>query len=82
MTDAHRGKLVFSTRREEGFFEVFETGATDGFPFTAYCNGTVSVRGSDAITTVIALQRKHLVGLPDGKLIDFKTACEKLKDGH
>ena len=61
ITEFTRGRL---------FFEVFETNATDGFPFVGYCDGVRSVSGNRADVAARALEQKHVIGLPEGKLIN------------
>ena len=75
-----RGKLLFETKNAKGVFEVFENKRPNELPFKGYHNGKLSVAASTASSVIIGLQRKHVIGLPEGKLIDFTEAARRLQE--
>ncbi len=60
-------------------FKVVEVPENIQYPFAGFCDDALSVSATRADIAMRALERKHLVGLPEGKLIDFKAAAEALK---
>lgn len=83
MKKDYRGTKIFEFVHRTHFFEVFENpNAQDEYIFVGYHNGQQSITATRADICARAMQKKHLHGLPEGELIDFKAAVAKIKEAR
>lgn len=80
-TEPMRGSKVAEVRYGKDLFEVF-TSADTRFPYAGYFNGKFSVSATHPAVALRGLERKHIIGLPEGKLIDFQAAAKRLRSPH
>jgi len=75
-----RGRLLFETRHDKGLFQVYVVTTPTGVAYHGYFDNELSVTALSGAMVVIGLQKKHLTGLPEGKVIDFAAAAAKLRE--
>ena len=78
--DAKHGKKLAEVRFRDDLYQVFEQSG-EGYAFAGYFNGELSVTANHPYSALRGLQRKHITGLPEGQLIDFQEAVNKLRGG-
>jgi hypothetical protein len=78
--ESRRGNRVFKFERGGNLFEVFQGGSDDAaYGFVGYFNGKRSVVATSGDIAARALFRKHVIGQPEGKLIDFAVFLRNRK---
>lgn len=78
--DPKYGKKLAEVRFRNALYEVFEQSGEE-YAFAGYFNGELSVTANHLYSALRGLQCKHITGLPEGQLIDFQEAVNKLRGG-
>lgn len=70
-----QGNLLFSHQLPAGKLEIYQ-GAVG---CVGYFDGVESVTAAEPYLVLRGLERKHVVGLPEGQLIDFREAALRVR---
>jgi hypothetical protein len=77
MTERYEGPLIAKLDGGDTFEVWRDTQAGDSFRYVGFFNGERSVEATDPNIAFRGMWRKHRIGLPDGKLIDFLDEARK-----